>query len=381
MSFQYAAFVDEWVSALTSLAVFFSILKFLRLLRFNKRVALVTQTIKMSVSPLLSFFLMFFVIFLAYAQFAFIIFGIDSDSYASFPKTLSSMLSLTLGSFDFQEMRSINRFLGPAFFFSYVLVMFFVLMNVFISILSDAFNEVSNDISKQSNEHEIFDFMLNSFKRTVGKQVAPDIKPKYKEPKTKFEMNMDSIEEMSENIEYALRNVVMEDIRQTNWLNVDTATKKKKVLMKMLLETDEDFTENDICDNIPLFNKWLAKKTEKDLIETLVYFREMKKREDALSVADKLSQKSGSSDENSDDDGNDVDDDDDGHDDNNDKADSDASDVEDVQLDKDTQERLTNLEEERVMDEIVLIHSKEPSRASYGSSEVWFWEMFPHYNI
>ena len=357
VSFQYAAFLDEWVSALTSLAVFCSILKFLRLLRFNKRVALVVQTIKLAVSPLLSFFLMFFIIFLAYAQFAFTIFGNDSASYASFPNTLSSMLSLTLGSFDFQEMRSINRILGPAFFFSFVLVMFFVLMNVFISILSDAFNEVNSDLSKQSNEHEILDFMVHSFKRTVGKQVAPAVKPKYKEPKTKFELNMDSIEEMSENIEYAMRNLAMEDVRQTNWFDSEAASKKKKMLMKLLLETDEDFTENDICDSIPLFDKLLAKTSEKEMIETLVLFREMKKDEDALWEAEAKKSKKGDSDSDPD-----SSDDGDPNDDDDDTDDIDSDDNENAAVQEPAPGRLTSLEEEKIMDEIVVLHSRAPSR-------------------
>ena len=283
VSFQYVAFLDEWVSATTAMAVFFSVLKFLRLLKFNRRVSTLMITIKLASKPLSSFMLLFFILFLAFSQFAFVVFGIDNEDYASFPKTLGSMMSMTLGSFDFGSLTSSSRILGPVFFFLYVVPVLFVLMNVFIGILNDALSEVSNDSSIQSNEHEILDFMLHTFKRTVGKQVGPAIKPNYKEPKNQFELNLDSIEEISENVQYALRNICMEDIRQTNWFEPENTNKKKKIVMMLVLETDEDFTENDICDSIPVLDDLMAKHDENELLRKLIYYREEKRLEEEAS--------------------------------------------------------------------------------------------------
>lgn len=310
VSFQYVAFVDEWVSATTGLAVFFSFLKFLRLLKFNRRVSTLILTIKIAMKPLMSFMLMFLILFLAYCQFAFLVFGVNNDDYASFPSAMGSMMATTLGSFDFHALTDSSRLLGPVFFFTYVVTVFFVLMNVFIGILNDALGEVAGDASIQSNEHEILDFMFHTFKKTVGKQVGPAIKPSYKEPKNQFELNMDSIEEMSENVQYALRNICMENIRHTTWFEPENATTKKKIMMMLVLETDEDFTENDICDNIPLFDEELKKHDEKELMRKLIYYREKKRLEEEASQAgDDQSDKS--SDDDNDESENDSDSDDD----------------------------------------------------------------------
>lgn len=310
VSFQYVAFIDEWVSATTAMAVFFSVLKFLRLLKFNRRVSTLMITIKVAYKPLLSFMLMFFILFLAFSQFAFVVFGINNGDYASFPKTLGSMMSMTLGSFDFDALTSSSRLLGPIFFFSYVVMVLFVLMNVFIGILNDALSDVSSDSSIQSNEHEILDFMLHTFKRTVGKQVGPAIKPNYKEPKNQFELNLDSIEEISENVQYALRNICMEDIRQTNWFEPENTSKKKKILMMLVLETDEDFAENDICDSIPIFDDLMAKNDEGELLRKLIYYREEKKlEEEASQDEDEQSDKSSDDDDDQSDDDLDSEDD------------------------------------------------------------------------
>lgn len=86
-------------------------------------------------------------------------------------------------------------------------------MNVFIGILNDVLSEVFNNLFIQFNEYEIFDFMLYIFKCIVGKQVGFVIKFNYKELKNQFELNLDSIEEILENVQYVLRNICMEDIR------------------------------------------------------------------------------------------------------------------------------------------------------------------------
>lgn len=240
----------------------------------------------------MSFMMLFFVLFLAFCQFAYAVFGVDNEEYATFPTTLGSMMSMTLGSFDFHALTDSSRILGPMFFFGYVVSVFFVLMNVFIGVLNDALNTVANDVSVQSNEHELLDFMLHSVKKAVGKQVGPAIKPAYKEPKNQFELNLDSIEEMSENVQYALRNICMEDIRQATWFEAENASKKKKIMMMMVLETDEDFTENDICDNIPLFDEVMKKHNERELLDKLICYREQKRLEEEASQADDQSDKS-----------------------------------------------------------------------------------------
>lgn len=136
----------------------------------------------------------------------------------------------------------------------YVVSVCFVFMNVFIGILNDVFNEVVNDVVIQLNEYEILDFMFYIFKKIVGKQVGLVIKLFYKEFKNKFDFDMDSIEEMMENIQYVFRNICMDDIRYFIWFEFENVIIKKKILMMLVFEIDYDFMENDICDSIFLFD-------------------------------------------------------------------------------------------------------------------------------
>ncbi|CAH3175942.1 unnamed protein product [Porites evermanni] len=68
----------------------------------------------------------------------------------------------------FTEMRDTNRILGPLFFFGFMFMMSFVLINMFLSIVVDSFLVVKHDNDKQSNEYEIVDFIIERFKLWSG---------------------------------------------------------------------------------------------------------------------------------------------------------------------------------------------------------------------
>ena len=85
-----------------------------------------------------------------------------------------------LGKFTLKEMFSANRVIGPIFFYTYTVTMVFVLINMFLSIINDAFAEVRSDVEKQSNEYEIVDFMVHRLKENIGKSIGHAIHPVYK---------------------------------------------------------------------------------------------------------------------------------------------------------------------------------------------------------
>ena len=49
-----------------------------------------------------------------------------------------------------------------------MLVVFFILLSMFVTIINEAFAAVCDDTSKQSNEYEMVDFMIARFKHWTG---------------------------------------------------------------------------------------------------------------------------------------------------------------------------------------------------------------------
>ena len=212
VSFAYLGTLDYFVQAFIGFVVMATNLEFLRLLRFNKKIGLLTATIKESLKPLLSFGLIFLFIFLSYVSLAHLLFVSQLEDYKNFGISVVSLTRMFLGQFDVPAYRAIAPVLGPMLFFTYMIAIQMVLINMFIGIICETFEEVRIDIEKQANDHEIVSFMTHRFKKMAGAAVGPSVDPIYREWKSDWELMLDSIEEKSESIIYLMRNVEAEEV-------------------------------------------------------------------------------------------------------------------------------------------------------------------------
>ena len=114
------------------------------------------------------FGIVFLIVFLAYTSVAALVFGRTMFGYRNIPSSFVSLQNLMLGKMRFHPMQKANRVIGPVFFFSFMVVVSMVLVNMFLSIVIDSFHRVKHDIDKQSNEYEIVDFIIERFKLWTG---------------------------------------------------------------------------------------------------------------------------------------------------------------------------------------------------------------------
>ncbi|UYV63032.1 hypothetical protein LAZ67_2002892 [Cordylochernes scorpioides] len=174
---QYVASVDEVFGYLMAFLIFISILKFTRLLRFNKRMGMLYSTLAQCSKDLKSFFVVFTITFLAFVQTFYLIFGISLQKFSSFVTAAETSFTMMQGDFDFQEFYLAAPILGPLLFFVYSLIMSIILLNVFIILIMSAFDSVKTDVSKQNNDYEIVDFLFKKIKGFMGLDsgaIAPD---------------------------------------------------------------------------------------------------------------------------------------------------------------------------------------------------------------
>lgn len=64
--------------------------------------------------------------------------------------------------------------MGPLAFFVFVLVAAIVLINIFLTLIINAFETVKHDVLKQNNEYEIMEFMIKKMKAMFGLANAAD---------------------------------------------------------------------------------------------------------------------------------------------------------------------------------------------------------------
>lgn len=168
VKFQYAAYLSELFSYMVGWVVFLGTLKFLRLLRFNKRMSLLASTLKRGAPSLLQFGIIFAIVFMAFIQLFYLVFAHTIYNFARFVSAMESGVLMMMGKFDIHAMTMVEPVLTPLFFFFFVITVTFVLVNMFMSILNESFSVVRADLAKQNNDHEIVNFMVSRFKLWTG---------------------------------------------------------------------------------------------------------------------------------------------------------------------------------------------------------------------
>ena len=169
VSFQGPAKWHDVENGVLAIAVFITTLKLLRMIRFNPHISILMSSLRDCKGLLLSYFVIFLIVFLAYAQLGKLVLGNDIQSYSTFHNTLSSELLMSLGGkMGIRELKQSNRILGPLFGFSFMLANAFIFVNFFVAILNDSYEQVKCNTDKQSQEFEMADFILERLRDIFG---------------------------------------------------------------------------------------------------------------------------------------------------------------------------------------------------------------------
>lgn len=160
---------DTLFSGVSSIVVFLTCIKSLKLLQFNKTIAILASTLKGSAKPLAGFSIIFFVFFFAFTLQAYLLFMSQIDKFSSFITAIETVMGFLLGDFDFHLIESTKPIVGRMWFVLLVLFGSMYIMNVFLAIVMDTYSSVHADIMLQEQEYEIVDFMVNKFKYIIGR--------------------------------------------------------------------------------------------------------------------------------------------------------------------------------------------------------------------
>ena len=177
VAFQYAGNINSLMTYVLGILVFFYILRFLRLLRFNKSFLSIGKTISRISSPILSFLVPFIFGFFAFALFAFSVFCSELEDFSSFTRTMVTQFSMTLGDFDFEALFMVNPILATLYFFAFIGLNVMVLMNMFIAIINDSYAEIQEENCEVENELEILEYMNEKFVAFFGKFRRDKVSP------------------------------------------------------------------------------------------------------------------------------------------------------------------------------------------------------------
>lgn len=114
VNFNAIASFDEVYSYIIAMITFFTMLKFLKLLRFNSRIGMLSKSLRYARRDLSSFGFVFLIFILAYAQMGFAVFGRSLRNYRNFFSALTTCFRMLLGEINAPDMLSVSRIYGKS---------------------------------------------------------------------------------------------------------------------------------------------------------------------------------------------------------------------------------------------------------------------------
>jgi hypothetical protein len=169
INLQLPAYVNDIYIYLLGFCCFFGTIKFVHLCRFSPRVCLFLQTFQYASQDLLSFAIMFLIVFLAFVILFYLLFVSKLSSCSSLFQTAEMLFQMILMQFDAYELSGADAFLGPFCLSLFIFIIVFVFMSVFLTIINQSFRFVRKNATMKSKEdQDMLSFMLYKFQRWLG---------------------------------------------------------------------------------------------------------------------------------------------------------------------------------------------------------------------
>ena len=130
VNLQLAAYVTDVLTFLLGFCCFFGSIKFLRLLRFNQRISMLSSTLAHAARDLISFTGMFSIVFFGYLTLFFLLFHSKIWACADPLRTAQMLFEMMLLKFDVSDLYAADMFLGPFCFAMFIIFVVFICMNM-----------------------------------------------------------------------------------------------------------------------------------------------------------------------------------------------------------------------------------------------------------
>jgi hypothetical protein len=169
INLQLAVYVNDVLTYLFSFCCFFGTIKLVNFLRFNHRLIIFLKTLQYACKQLISFGMMFSILFMAFVILFYLLFVSKLSSAASLLQTSQMLFQMILMNFNAYELIEADAFLGPFCFSLFVFLVVFVCMSMFLTIINHSFRFVRDNAKYDSNENQhTLSFMWNKFQQWIG---------------------------------------------------------------------------------------------------------------------------------------------------------------------------------------------------------------------
>ncbi|TMW56671.1 hypothetical protein Poli38472_006681 [Pythium oligandrum] len=135
----------QQLSDLASLASAISLLKVFKFLRMNSTLNLLWRVLGMAMRDLMGFLVIFNLIFLGYSAMGSYAFGFALEEFSTIANSYATCFRMLAGEMDYPRLRQANPRIAPVFIVTFIVLVFQILVNMFVAILSEYYESAKND--------------------------------------------------------------------------------------------------------------------------------------------------------------------------------------------------------------------------------------------
>lgn len=117
---------------------------------YQPRLALVTTTMNRASIEFIHFAVVFSSIFVIYTIAGMILFGQEILHFANFGRAIATTFRILMGEVDWEEMTRVGRFRANAWFWTFMLLLQFTMLNMLLAIVMDVYTEVKGSMGKDA---------------------------------------------------------------------------------------------------------------------------------------------------------------------------------------------------------------------------------------
>jgi ABC-type multidrug transport system fused ATPase/permease subunit len=169
INFQHIALWDFIFNLLLACLAFLATMRLVGILGYDKRVGQVFRVFDNCAKDLFWFGVFFLYVFFCYATLGYLLFGRDINSYSDIFESLGTLFISMIGKSKFTEIKEKDPLMAQLYFFTFILLLVYTLLTMFLAILGESINAVHN-MTKRSREEELVEYLLNRFKNLFVKK-------------------------------------------------------------------------------------------------------------------------------------------------------------------------------------------------------------------
>jgi hypothetical protein len=151
--------IQVYFNSLNCVITFLKLLKFVRL---NDRLNILTRTLEACTQNILGVLILFVLVIFAYSITGSTLFGGGLSDFRNIGTSFSTCMRIVIGNFDYPAMKAENRSVAFIYFWTFVVLANFVLLNFIIAVISEGFQQES-----EKTKAVPIDFVLARFAHSV----------------------------------------------------------------------------------------------------------------------------------------------------------------------------------------------------------------------